>query len=89
LVGNRADVNIYGGDYGAPFQTVLLGGYKKIVELLFKKRVDVNVQGGRLGSALQAASMNRHEQIVKLLVEKGAKVIKEREGERKACRVNG
>ena len=56
LLGNGADVNAQGGDFGNALQAASYGGHEKVVELLLGKGADVNAQRGNYGNALQAAA---------------------------------
>ncbi|KAL4756031.1 uncharacterized protein BDW70DRAFT_166850 [Aspergillus foveolatus] len=74
LIGNGADVNAQGGEYGNALQAASSGGYQEIVTLLLDKGANVNAQGGVYGNALYAASEGGYQEIVTLLLDKGADI---------------
>ncbi|KAJ7067345.1 hypothetical protein C8F01DRAFT_1247725 [Mycena amicta] len=74
LIGQGAEVNAQGGDYGNALQAASWKGHIEIVHLLLDRGVKVNVQGGFCGNALQAASCKGHLEIVHLLLDQGAEV---------------
>ncbi|KAJ4378694.1 hypothetical protein N0V86_005565 [Didymella sp. IMI 355093] len=74
LLGNKADVNAQGGDYGNALHAASLGGHEQVVKLLLDNKANINAQGGHYRNALYAASLRGHKQVVKLLLDKGADV---------------
>ncbi|KAH7010690.1 uncharacterized protein B0I36DRAFT_378566 [Microdochium trichocladiopsis] len=46
LLGEGADVNAQGGDYGNALQAASDGGHREVVQLLLDKGADVNARGG-------------------------------------------
>ncbi|KAJ7067256.1 ankyrin repeat-containing domain protein [Mycena amicta] len=74
LIGQGAEVNAQGGDYGNALQAASLKGHIEIVHLLLDQGAEVNSQGGDYGNALQAASLKGHIEIVHLLLDQGAEV---------------
>tara|TARA_R110002003_G_scaffold37_3_gene2136 strand:- start:1533 stop:1907 length:375 start_codon:yes stop_codon:yes gene_type:complete len=53
-LGERADVNANGGQYGNALQATAQGGDEQVVKLLLDKGTDVNAHGGHYSNALQA-----------------------------------
>jgi hypothetical protein len=72
LLGNGADVNAQGGEYGNALQAASAESHEKIVQMLLQNGADVNAQGGEYGSALQAACAGGCEKVVQLLRKNGA-----------------
>lgn len=69
LLGQRADVNAQGGNYGNALQAASAKGHKAVVKLLIEAGADVNASGGQFGNALQAASAEGYEQIASILLD--------------------
>ncbi|KAH7012720.1 uncharacterized protein B0I36DRAFT_436694 [Microdochium trichocladiopsis] len=68
LLGEGADVNTQGGEYGSALQAASHEGHREDVQLLLDNGADVNAQGGYYGKALG------HREIVQLLLDNGADV---------------
>ena len=72
LIGNGANVNAEGGDYGTALQAASRGGHAKLAELLIEKGAKVNTQGGEFGNTLRAASLGGHQKVAEILFTRGA-----------------
>ena len=74
LLGQGADINAVGGEYGTALAVASFRGSTDIVSLLLDRGADINAVGGEYGTALAAAAYHCNTDIVSLLLDRGADI---------------